>query len=178
MSTVKTLLKVLAKSTHHPLTRQFQTLAEILKEANDILLDHEQTGMFVTILLGGIDFKSMKLTFANAGHNPPILLHQDGRIEELPKSGLPVGAFADFSSEDQQIQLNKGDRFIVYSDGLTEAMSTADEAFGLERLFTSVRRHAPKKIDEFAEAIVNDVVEFQKGRPRFDDITILVVQAN
>jgi serine phosphatase RsbU (regulator of sigma subunit) len=168
MGTVVTLFKVLSKNYASP--------SMILREANSVLLRQQEEGNFVSAFLGVLNLDTMKLTYANAGHNPPLLLRKDNALSELSCIDMLMAVEDELMPEECVIKMNPGERLIVYSDGLNEAMSAQGEMFGLERLQEAIKRRASSKVQELGEGLIHDVLDFQKGGPQSDDVTLLIVQ--
>ena len=91
--------------------------------------------MFVTVFYGIFDSQTGELTYSNGGHNPPLIVRPDGSSEylEMP-SGIALGMFSDMEFESNKTQLRRGETALFYTDGVTEAMNSASELFGEDRL--------------------------------------------
>jgi serine phosphatase RsbU (regulator of sigma subunit)/anti-sigma regulatory factor (Ser/Thr protein kinase) len=106
---------------------------EVLRRANELLLDEMPPNMFVTCLYAVLDPASGRLRFANAGHNLPNLRSRDG-VTELHASGMPLGLLPGMGYEEHETTLGPGDSLLLHSDGLAEAHSPAGDMFGFPRL--------------------------------------------
>lgn len=125
MATTRSLLRALAQQTNSP--------GEVLKQTNEALCPNIPPRMFVTCLYAVLDPGSGTLHYANAGHNLPVLHHENG-IEELVAAGMPLGLLSGMQYEESRATVRPGDRLLIYSDGLTEAHNPAGEMFGFPRL--------------------------------------------
>jgi len=149
--------------------------AQAVAEANRLIYETSDSGMFVTLFYAILDPATGKLTYANAGHNPPMLL-RGGAIAELGGKGIALGATDDTTPEEKDLVLNAGDIILFYTDGVTEANGLGGELYGEERLRTTLNRLAGSSAMEIVEGIKKDVLEFTKGEVQFDDITLMVLK--
>ncbi|MGQ0734726.1 MAG: SpoIIE family protein phosphatase [Acidobacteriota bacterium] len=115
------------------------------------------------------------LTYCNAGHNPPLLFGTAG-LRRLESGGMPVGFFEHAPYADQNEQLQIGDVLIVYSDGVTEALSVDGQEFGEERLIDILQERHKDDASAILQTIVESVETFAKGAAQHDDVTAMVVK--
>jgi sigma-B regulation protein RsbU (phosphoserine phosphatase) len=156
--------------------RNHYAIRRILQKVNRLLFESTEPGKFVTAFYGVLDAKNRVFTFSNAGHNPPLLLHADGRAEWLTEGGLPLGVLEDSSYEERPTPLASGDVLVLYTDGVTEAANEHEEEFGVERLEALVRATAHRPAVEIVEAIRTQVNAFTGARHLNDDLTLLVAR--
>lgn len=150
----------------------------IVRAVSNMIAEHNDTGMFVTAFIGCLDRKTGTFDFCNAGHNPPILVRPDGTVAPLEvRRNLAMGALGGYDYHPQSMQLAPGAKILLYTDGITEAMSAHGEQFGMERLLDFARRHAAESPHQIVDALVRAVDTFAHGAPQSDDITTLVVSA-
>ena len=149
----------------------------VLKEVNNLLERDNESMMFVTLFYGVYDPASGTLTYANGGHNPPLLVHGDGSSEELPTTeGIALGVMAGVEFEQTEMVLEPNDTVLMYTDGVSEAMNVGAEEFGMERL-KQVFSESPTAAAEDASRVVFDAVHaFAEGAPQSDDITCLALR--
>ena len=153
------------------------TPADALERTNRILVDERRTGLFVTALCGVLDIENGVVTFANAGHELPILVPGDGSpIRSLPGSGPLLGAFGRLEVDDVRVELHPGDALILYTDGITDALSPAGARYGERRLLDGVRRSRPGSAADICRGIVSSVTRFQREAPAADDLALLIVR--
>jgi sigma-B regulation protein RsbU (phosphoserine phosphatase) len=112
----------------------------------------------------------------NAGHNPGILLHADGSVEELSPGGTPLGLIAGARYKSSAVTLGRGDLVCIYSDGITEASDPDDEEFGMGRLIDLLRAERELPLPEVVAAITRAVGEFSQGLPQGDDQTLVLLR--
>ncbi|NEV62623.1 SpoIIE family protein phosphatase [Thiorhodococcus minor] len=169
MAVTKTLIKSTAKPGRSP--------GEILSLVNaDLARDNDQS-MFITVFCAILDLRSGELIYANAGHNPPIRLCAEGEAERLPSSNqLVLGLMEDVRYRDTEFQLRPGDRLLLYTDGVTEAMNLRDEPFGDQRLESELIQLASENARQISEGIVDSVKAFAGSAPQSDDITIMLLE--
>jgi sigma-B regulation protein RsbU (phosphoserine phosphatase) len=129
---------------------------------------------FVTLMFGIVSADG-QLTYCNAGHNPPIVIGERG-MRHL-EAGGPVVGLLEFAPYGQEtIRLDSGDTIIVFSDGVSEALSTSGEEFGDERLQAIAQATGQATAQTIVDRIVTDVRTFTKGAPQSDDITVMVIR--
>ena len=120
--------------------------------------------------------KSGTIRYVNAGHNPGLVVRLNGETVWLTSTGPPLGllSVADFTAG--EVQLEPGDTFIVYTDGITEAENPEEEEFGGERLLKVVVRHRDAPLPDLAAAVEREVENFACGVPFADDRTLVIVR--
>jgi sigma-B regulation protein RsbU (phosphoserine phosphatase) len=133
--------------------------------------------MFITFFTGIIDLKTGNMKFCNAGHNYPVIIRNDGSQEMLSEThGLPLGIKENIMYKSGEISLAKGETIILYTDGITEALSINGEFYGDERLTGVIEnRCISLTTKEAALAIMDDVGNFTRNPERSDDITLMVL---
>ena len=131
---------------------------------------------FVTLFFGHYDDASRRLRYVNCGHNPPLLLRREGAVQWLHSTATVLGLLPDWESPMEEVRLAAGDTLVIYSDGVTEAMSDAGELFGEERLVEAVRQHKHLPVPELLDALVKTVEVFS-GHEQEDDLTFVVARA-
>ncbi|MXX66754.1 MAG: SpoIIE family protein phosphatase [Chloroflexi bacterium] len=150
--------------------------AEVLTRANDLLSADNPNMMFVTAFYAEYEPASGTLTYANGGHDLPVLVDRDGARTIPSTGGVALGVLPGMPYSAESIKMQVGDTFVAYTDGVTDAMSPQEEQFGLGRLMQLFAEKPPSH----AGATVNDVVaavkRFAAEQDQFDDITCLVLQ--
>jgi sigma-B regulation protein RsbU (phosphoserine phosphatase) len=170
-------------------------LTQLVSSMNRLL--HQSTGSssYATFFYAEYDEETRRLTYVNAGHNPPILARAHAevgedstsledsaawgeapRIELLDAGGLAIGLFAESEYTQASIAMNPGDALILYTDGVTEAMNLYDEEFGESRLREVVARWSHASADELRERIVEAVRAWCGSAPQHDDLTLSVLK--
>ena len=152
---------------------------EVLREVNDLLIEDNEGGMFVTLLYAVYDPSSRELTYANGGHNSPLVVHPDGTSALFPLTdGIALGIAPDLSYKQNTVTLSPGDSVIFYTDGVTEAMNSEEEEFGLNPLSEFFRTNPPENPEETTAAVFDAVNAFAGEMAQSDDITCLVLHCN
>ena len=162
----KTLLKSFAESGM-PIEQVFTTANEKLCEGND-------AGMFVTAWMGLLNVKTGLVTFANAGHNPPLVRQADGSFAfHKTRAGFVLAGMEGIRYCKFELQLAPGDTICLYTDGVTEATNAEEQLYGDERLQNLLNRQQGASAQAICEAIKADVDAFVGEAEQFDDITLL-----
>lgn len=156
------------------LASQYLSPADVGKRLNDVLYANIPLHKFVTAFYGVVNIPERKLTFTNAGHNPPLLVRSNGRCERLETGGSVLGAFPDSCYAQDEIELLHDDRLVLFTDGLTEAVDATGEQFGEERLMQLLSDHRDRSAEDLKEIVFNEVGEFC-GNTFRDDAALMVV---
>ena len=149
----------------------------VLGVANRRILMDTDARMFVTVFYGVLDPITGELTYCNAGHNPPYLLSSQNErpVQELRRTGIPLGIFEGETWEQSAVQLAPGDTLVLYSDGITDAQDEHETLFGEERLRETVQANLGRPAQDVQDGLIAAVHEFVGDAPQFDDITLMVV---
>lgn len=150
-------------------------IPEVLARINSFLSDRSEHGKYATMFYSKLE-SSGQLTYVNAGHCPPLLIHKTGEIEKLEAASMPVGLLPEASFVPEQRALAPGDRLVLYTDGVTEAQNEAGEFFGRRRLREAVQRGNGATCAELHEAILSAILDFTAGAEQADDLTLVVVE--
>ncbi len=165
----KTLLKSCAESG--------MSVEEVFTQANEKLCEGNDAGMFVTAWMGILDIDTGLVTFANAGHNPPLIRRSDGSCEYLKtRPGFVLAGMESIRYRKNELQLMPGDMLYLYTDGVTEATDAANQLYGEDRLFDLLNKHGELQPQPLCENIITDVDKFTGEAPQFDDITMLCLK--
>jgi sigma-B regulation protein RsbU (phosphoserine phosphatase) len=144
---------------------------EVLFELNRVLLTDFPASRFVTLVYAVLESSTRKITFASAGHLPPILV-DSSRAHFLPAdAGLPLGIMKCQFSE-HEIEMPSGSRLFLYSDGITEAINPSLEEYGPDRILNHVNNQTAT-----VHTLLSDVDKFTSGYPESDDITVVMIAA-
>ena len=167
MMTAKTIIKDLAE--------RGLSVDEIFTLANEKLCENNESGMFVTAWLGKLDLTTGTLSFANAGHNPPVITHADGKCEYLKsRPGFVLAGMEGIKYKANEMKLSKGDRILLYTDGVTEATNKSESLYGEDRLLSYMSKSQELNAEELLSGLKDDIDSFADGAPQFDDITMLL----
>jgi len=176
-----TAAALLMSSLHAAVHAQAETHESIVKTisaVNKYLVESIPPNRFVTLFYAELDPKKGSLEFLNAGHNPPLIVHAGGTMEQLASGGLPLGIMADAEFREGRTDLRPGDVLVIYSDGVSEAVNPSGEEFGPTRLYEVVSRNLDASAGGIRDRIESALTKFCQGTPAADDITLVIVKRN
>lgn len=166
MTVSRTLIKTAAQHHLEP--------AKALAEVNDQLVPDNEMCMFVTVFYGVYELSTGTLRFVSAGHPSPILRRADGETRQLPKlSGRALGILEGLELEVGEVHLEPGDCFLVFTDGLDEAINEHNEMFSIERTAAWLSRTEPLTAPVLLERLIEQWRSFTGAVEQFDDLTLL-----
>jgi sigma-B regulation protein RsbU (phosphoserine phosphatase) len=148
--------------------------SDVAGRVNRALCGNTGLATMVTFFHAVVDGETGTITFCNAGHNPPILVRADGAVERLATGGLVLGIDGDATYDQQRVRLERGDRLLLFTDGLTEAERADGELFEDERLVGLATQHRKLSAHQLVDRVFADVHQFTGGSFR-DDATAVVV---
>ena len=148
---------------------------EALVEVNNLLDAENEAAMFVTLFYAIYNPRNHKFTYANGGHNEPIIVHPDGSTTVIdPTGGTALGIIPGIDYDEDSVELQPGDTVILYTDGITEAFNSEGELFGMDRLREVFRDKQPVNAEETSAMVFDAVNEFAGDEPQSDDQACLV----
>jgi serine phosphatase RsbU (regulator of sigma subunit) len=150
--------------------------SRVIANVNQLIFSSTSSEKFATVFYGELDPPKRKLIYCNAGHNYPVVIHQDGGIEFLDTGGLILGAFDDAVYEKGEVPLQRNDIIFFYSDGLTENFNDKDEEFGEKRLLDLLLKNRSLGPEALRDRIIEEANNFTGGIPPYDDFTIVVLK--
>ena len=166
-----------AKAVIKSLAESGRSVEEIFNLANKDLCENNDSGMFVTSWLGMLNIKTGEICYVNAGHNPPVINKADGETYYLKsRAGFVLGGFDTVKYKENKLTLSKGDRILLYTDGVTEATNTKEELFGEDRLLEFIKANDSLDIYSLLDSLKKDIDTFAMGTEQFDDITTVVLE--
>lgn len=169
MMKAKTLLKSHAENESNA--------AAILTRANEDLCENNEAEMFVTCWMGILNLKTHTVHFANAGHNPPLVRHQNGRYEFFKtRPGFVLAGMEGMKYRSGELELLPGDEIFLYTDGVTEATDAHEQLYGEARLEAVLNRLAGADAKSLCLGVKQDVDAFVGEAPQFDDMTMLCLR--
>ena len=168
MMSSRTLLKGAAIGKEKP--------TEVLKEVNQLLMEDNEAGMFVTMIYGIFDPQNGLFEYSLGGHNPLLLQKPNGTAEYLSaNSGIALGMFNQIEFQSNTIKMNPGEKIIIYTDGITEAMNNKMELYSEDKLARIVAANPNLGVDELSQKIIQSVEEFTGEEAQTDDITCVIL---
>jgi phosphoserine phosphatase RsbU/P len=151
-----------------------RSAADVVGAANALLCADASDGMFVTLVYALLGADGT-VRYANAGHNPPLVLRADGRVERLDRTGILVGWDEAAAYAEARTALAPGDLLVLYTDGVTEARDGAGGEYGEERLEALLVRNRTASAASLLELVLADLASFVGGAEPYDDATIMVI---
>ena len=150
--------------------------AELVERLNKHIVESSAPNRFITLILVEVDPGSRSVRYVNAGHNPGLLLRRGGDVTPLGASGLPLGLLPGATYRVDAVEMEPGDLVCLYSDGITECESTAEEEYGQERLEAFLRERRDRPLSEIVRDIDDEVSRFGAGLPQGDDQTVVLIR--
>ena len=148
--------------------------AETMAAVNTALVRRGIQGRFVTLFYGVL-YRDGRLSYCNAGHNPPMLATHGSGIQRLETGGMVLGLFDGVEYEQGTATLAPGDFRVVFSDGVSEALNPSDEEFGDDRLRSSIGRMTDAAVEPRLQHVFRSVSDFTAGAAQHDDVTAMIV---
>lgn len=146
----------------------------LLERANMIFSEGTLSTHYATLVCGRATATGW-VEICNAGHCPPLLLTKDG-VRRIGPTGLPIGVFAHSRYEVETLEVHSGDKFLLYTDGLTESRDRSDQEYGEQRLISFVATKRGLAPQELIDASLKDLAAFRSDTPKPDDLTIMALQ--
>jgi serine phosphatase RsbU (regulator of sigma subunit)/anti-sigma regulatory factor (Ser/Thr protein kinase) len=169
MAMTKTLYRAHASYENDP--------SKVMSAVNARLYEETDPSMFVTAFFGFLDLRTGRLHYANAGHEPPLIIADGQPVRRLERSsGLPLGVLGNFNYIVEQTTLEEGDAIFLYTDGVTEATSPSEKLFSLDRLRSVLDARSSELPSATIRAVVESVDRFAEESTQADDITMLCLQ--
>ena len=148
--------------------------SEVATRLNDLLYANIPLHKFITAFYAVVNIPNRTLAFSNAGHNPPLLARNNAECVRLDAGGSVLGAFPNTPFAQEEIQLQPGDRLLLFTDGLTEASDDTGEQFGEQRLIDLLHEHRDRSADELKELLLSSAAQFC-GNDFRDDAALMVI---
>jgi sigma-B regulation protein RsbU (phosphoserine phosphatase) len=150
---------------------------EALERTNHILVDERRTGLFVTVLCGVLELDTGRFTFANAGHEMPLLVPADGSPARwIPGGGPLIGVFGRLDLAAETIEIRPGEQLVLYTDGITDASAPAGGRFGADRLREALGASPAGDAAKTCRDVIDAVLGFQGSAAPADDLALLILR--
>ena len=167
MTVTRTLIRAFSQKAESP--------ARVLGRVNRSLVVDSRDGLFVTAVFAILNTATGLITYANAGHNLPIMLHPDRfKMSTFPKGGPALGISSQSRLTDYKIQVGYGDSFVFYTDGVTESFSPAGEPFGEDRLMDALSTASNGPIKGLMDHLKKILNDYRQNTAASDDLTIVL----
>jgi sigma-B regulation protein RsbU (phosphoserine phosphatase) len=168
MMVAKTLLKTEGQRLGEP--------DQMLGSVNKMLAADNESCMFTTVFCAILDIRTGDVRFANAGHNPPLIIDSQGVRYLTPKPGLMLGAMAETVFTAERLTLEREGILFLYTDGVTEAKNPEDALYGEERLLKALQTAPRADVSNMIHCLSAEVTHHANGAPQSDDITMLAIK--
>jgi sigma-B regulation protein RsbU (phosphoserine phosphatase) len=160
----------------HVLAEDPGNLAHFMTRINKATCEKCPSNRFITFFFSVFNAVTGDLAYANAGHNPPIIVRANGDAEMLQGGGPVLGILSIAPYSEMYAHLDHGDMLVLYSDGVTEANNAAYDEFDEERFIEVLKAHRTLPAAQIVQAVIKAVTDFAAGAPQADDITLLVAK--
>lgn len=161
------------------LSTQFASPAPLLERLNTWMCRNIPVTKFISLVLLELlptDGKKARLTYTNAGHPPPILFRNNGKVERFKVTGGILGVHEEFTYEEQNVILAPGDLLLLYTDGIVEAENPHGDQFEEDRLIKFVRQHRTDSPGTIIDSLLQDVLDFTGSSQPMDDMTVILLR--
>ena len=165
-----------SKQTIQNCIREVPDLAEAISNANETLCENNEAEMFVTAWIGVLEISTGKIEYVCAGHNPPVLISEEETRFVKTRAGLVLAAMEGFRYQANSLELKKGEKLYLYTDGVTEAEDADHTLYGEERLQTCLEKACGLDVDETLKLVHEDIDRHVKDADQFDDMTMLCLE--
>ena len=171
------LYMALSRTLLHASSEAEADPSRAIRNANRLMSDDARSGMFITVFYGVLGIHEQTFTYVNGGHNPPLLVKNDGTSGWLDEAkGIALGVVPDVSITPATIPLTRGDVLVLYTDGVTEAFNEKDDFFGEERLMDCARRNRSLPAQDLLTTLLGEIRTFTGTAPQSDDITLIIIR--
>ena len=151
-------------------------LTDLVSGINDLIHHNTPPEDYITFFVGIFDPATSKVTYVNAGHNPPFVFRTTGQRELLEEGGVILGSIPGMPYQQGEVVLHQGDMLLLFTDGVTEAMNEAEEEYGEERLAAVIEKHFSSPAQQILSIVKEGVIEFSGDTQFQDDFTLLVLR--
>ena len=172
------LLMANLQASLHALSASNIGIGEMVSRINNLIYQNTALDKFITFFYGELDTNKNTFTYCNAGHNPPYRVDKNGNTVELMVGGIVLGMMKNQVFETATVVIKPGDRIVMFTDGITEAMNEKEEEFGEGRLKKLIQKYPDISSQKLMDKVISEVKEFSSGVPQNDDITLIVLKAN
>ncbi len=159
-----------------PLIGQRLAPHELCRRLNRIMCDLMPLGKFISLFYAVLDSSDNRLTYCNAGHNPPLLMRADGSFAELNSEGAVLGQFPDWPYQQRDLRMSRGDKLLLFTDGLVEASDANDEPFGEQNLLRIARENPSSRARDLMGSLIQAASQHCGGHFQ-DDASLIVLKA-
>ena len=151
-------------------------IIELTSSLNNHICNSTSSTQYITFFSGILDVKNNEIKYCNAGHNPPLLIKNNGDTELLKGGGIPLGFIPNTIYSESNKVIEKGDILVVFSDGIIETFDKDENEFGESRLAELIHKLKSLGSKEITEKIIDALKDFAAGNPATDDVTLLILK--
>jgi sigma-B regulation protein RsbU (phosphoserine phosphatase) len=169
------LIMAKLQSTIRALADVNLTLSDLVEKINKIFHRDSLKSIFASLLYLELEAGKNEIKFINAGHMPPILIKKDS-IEPMDKGGAALGLMKDLKLKEEMLALESGEKFFIYSDGLTEAVDEEGAFFGDVRMMKVLNKQQQRSAEELGKYIVSTIEDFRGNAKMSDDLSIVIIE--
>ena len=172
------LFMVIGKTLIRDYSKFGGSLGEVFTKVNDLLCESNKEELFITAFEGVIDIRTGEMEFVNAGHEKPIVYHKEEKTWEIypVRSGFVLAGLEGMKYHSGKMNLKKGDKLFLYTDGVPEAINQSEEQYGVGRLLKVLKKNENAGLEELLDSVRADVDKFADEAEQFDDITMLCME--
>lgn len=152
-----------------------ERIAQVVREVNKQLYHRSSPELYSTLVLGNFDSETLKFSYCNAGHHPPLVFSGD-EVRSLMVGGTVVGLFENWAFEGATTQLSEGDLLVLFTDGVVEAENKEGEQFGTDRVIEMVQANTFLTADDIETLLIDQVFDWSAGLEQADDITVVCLK--
>ncbi|MCQ2545522.1 MAG: SpoIIE family protein phosphatase, partial [Clostridia bacterium] len=170
------LFMVITKTLIKNYTQMGMEPCHVFTKVNQMLCEGNEAGLFVTAWMGVLDLETGKLTYVNAGHNPPAIKLADSGFTYLKsRPDFVLAGIETMRYKQNELMLSPGDRLFLYTDGVTEATDIDNQLYGEQRLIDYLNSHVSDNVNDMLNGLYGDINAFAGDAEQFDDITMLIL---
>jgi sigma-B regulation protein RsbU (phosphoserine phosphatase) len=170
------LVMAVTRSLFRTVSTHTESPEQLMMQMNNAMSEMNESSMFVTLFIGVLDLRTGNLAYSNAGHCPPLVIHNQTVTPIEMDANIPVGLMSDWQYSRQDIHINPGSNIFVYTDGLTEAENGEHGQYGEERMNSTLAQVGNLAPRELIAAMSDSVHAFVAGAEQSDDLTMLDIQ--
>ena len=151
---------------------------EVMQLVNRHITRLQKSTQFVTVLYGILNVKTNEFSYARAGHEPPLVLQPDGKVERLPyRPGMALGLWDSILLDEHAITLPPGSTLLLFTDGMTDCRDPNGEAFGIDRIKSVLESLSNSSAQQVCDHLLSTLVKYQNGSKQDDDVTLVAIRA-
>jgi sigma-B regulation protein RsbU (phosphoserine phosphatase) len=160
----------------HALVSTDLPISDVLCRINRFIFHNTGLDKFITFFYGELDIETGVFTYSNAGHNPPMKLDKQKQMEELNVGGIVLGMMENVSFDTATVRLIPGDALLLYTDGITETMNSAEEEFGESGVLSCFKQSLGQDASQIIERLINEARKFSGSDIQADDMTMVMMK--